>query len=82
MLLCDEGTSCVDIETDAQVHRVLFSLEGTTVLEICHRLHHIERFDKVIVLAEGKVVETGTPAGLIADPSSVLSEMMKNTHLR
>jgi ATP-binding cassette subfamily C (CFTR/MRP) protein 1 len=75
ILLCDEATSCVDVETDLLVHKAIFELEGTTVIEICHRLHHIDQFDVVVVLADGRVAEVGTPADLMANAQSELNQL-------
>lgn len=48
MLLCDEVTSSIDLATDRLVQRILLSLDATVIM-ICHRLHHILDFDRVLV---------------------------------
>merc|ERR1711871_1808631 len=73
VLLCDEATASVDLLTDEKVHDVVLALD-TTVLMICHRLQHITRFDQVIVMDSGVVVEEGPPEVLLAKvPSSRLA---------
>lgn len=79
-MLCDEVTSAIDLKTDSTIHEVLLSLP-CTVLFICHRLHHIKDFDRIIVMEQGKTVEDGVPLQLLKDPSSVLSEMVKHSEL-
>eukprot|EP00435_Cladocopium_sp_Y103_P066369 s151_g28.t1 len=61
ILLCDEATANIDVLTDEKVHDVVLSLEAT-VMMICHRLQHIKRFQQVVVLDAGKLVEQGSPS--------------------
>lgn len=79
-MLCDEVTSAIDLETDATIHEVLLALPGT-VLFICHRLHHIRKFDRVVVMEQGRAMEAGAPAALLKDPASALSGMVKTAEL-
>jgi len=46
-----------------------------TVLVIAHRLSTVKASDKLIVLAEGKVVETGSPEALLKDKDSYFSKV-------
>ncbi|GAB5030200.1 multidrug resistance-associated protein 1 [Nannochloropsis oceanica] len=80
LMLCDEVTSSIDIKTDATIHEVVLSLRGT-VLFICHRLHHIQEFDRIIVMEQGKCVEEGPPAVLVQDKNSKLSGMIEKSEL-
>ena len=67
VLLLDEATSAVDPQTDALVQKATAELlRGRTALVVAHRLSPIERADKIVVLAGGKVVEEGTHAQLLA----------------
>lgn len=67
LLLLDEPTSNVDREADADIMSALGELRGQrTVIVIAHRLDSIMRADHVVVLAEGEVVEQGTPGELAA----------------
>lgn len=72
--MCDEPTSNVDVANDEKVHEMLLGLSNT-VLMICHRLHSISRFDKVVVLHDGRVIEEGCPRALLANSTSALSEL-------
>ena len=57
----DEATSSLDAESEEKVQDATTNLtENKTTLVIAHRLSTIIRADKIIVLNQGKVVETGT----------------------
>jgi ATP-binding cassette, subfamily B, bacterial len=67
ILVLDEATAHLDSESEAAVQRALDqALEGRTSLVIAHRLSTVRRADKIVVLDEGRVVETGTHAELLA----------------
>lgn len=66
LLILDEATASLDSLTEQQVHRALEQLaEGRTTLAITHRLYDMERYDRILVLQEGKLVEEGTHAELV-----------------
>jgi ABC-type multidrug transport system fused ATPase/permease subunit len=67
VIVLDEATSNLDPETEAMVERALSRLlAGRTAIVIAHRLQTAERADRVLVVDDGKVVEDGPFATLVA----------------
>ena len=67
ILILDEATSELDAESEMFVQKALANLMvGRTTFVIAHRLATIRRADKILVLEEGQIRETGTHAELIA----------------
>ena len=66
IVLLDEATASLDVENETRVQGALSRLlVGRTVLVIAHRMRTVEAADKIIVLADGRVAEEGTPAELM-----------------
>jgi len=67
ILILDEATANLDLATEARVVRAMGVVsEGRTTLLIAHRLQSAVRADRVVVIDDGRVVETGPHADLVA----------------
>jgi ATP-binding cassette subfamily B multidrug efflux pump len=66
ILIMDEATSALDSEIEAAIQDNLDTLmQGKTVIAIAHRLSTIARMDRLVVMDQGRIIETGTHAELI-----------------
>ncbi len=66
ILILDEATSALDNESERHVQAALEAAkQGRTTLIIAHRLSTIEQADKIIVMKQGKIIETGTHQALL-----------------
>jgi subfamily B ATP-binding cassette protein MsbA len=66
LLILDEATSALDTESERLVQVALATLmQNRTTLVIAHRLSTIERAEQILVLDQGRIVETGTHATLL-----------------
>ncbi len=67
VLILDEATSALDTESERRVQVALARLmRGRTTLVIAHRLSTVEHADRIVVMRDGSIVETGTHAELLA----------------
>lgn len=68
VLILDEATASLDIPSERAVQQALQRvLRGRTAVIIAHRLSTVEIADRVLVMADGRIVEDGTPQQLIKD---------------
>ncbi len=66
VLILDEATSALDSEVELAIQDSLYQLmEGKTVIAIAHRLSTIAALDRLVVLEEGRIVESGSHAELL-----------------
>ena len=76
IVLLDEATASLDVENETRVQGALSRLlQGKTVLVIAHRMRTVEAADKIVVLADGKVAEEGSPAELMAKDKGIFRRM-------
>lgn len=70
LLLLDEATANLDTENEVQIEQALQKLcQNRTVIMIAHRLRTIQNVDRIIVMNEGQIIETGTHESLSAKDS-------------
>jgi len=78
ILILDEATSALDTESERHIQAALENLcRGRTTLVIAHRLSTIEHADRIVVMDQGRIVETGSHASLVAagGPYAALYQM-------
>ena len=77
ILILDEATSAVDVETESLIQQAITRLvSNRTVVVIAHRLSTIRNADKVIVLENGCIVEAGSPSALM-EKNGTYARMLK-----
>ena len=80
ILVLDEATSALDNESEIAIQKAIEGLKGkVTVLAIAHRLSTVKTSDKLIVIRDGAIIESGPPEELLRDKDSYF---FKVYHLR
>ncbi|XP_061188834.1 multidrug resistance-associated protein 1-like [Saccostrea echinata] len=79
ILILDEATAAVDLETDDLIQRTIREeFRECTVLTIAHRINTVMDYDRILVLDNGRLLESDTPQNLMADTKSLFHELAKN----
>lgn len=82
ILILDEATASVDLETDSIVQKTIRDIfNDCTIITIAHRLHTILDSDRILVLELGKVKELDSPTNLIANPESAFASLVRDAGL-
>ena len=80
LLICDEATSALDVTVQKQIMELLMKLkkeQNLSVIFICHDLALVQMFcDRVLVMNQGRIVETGTPDQVIHSPREEYTRML------
>ncbi|OWV19306.1 ATP-binding cassette, subfamily B [Fibrobacter sp. UWB16] len=77
IVLLDEATASLDVENESKIQQSISELvQNKTVIIIAHRMRTIANADKVVVLQNGQVIETGSPAELKAK-GGLFGKMLK-----
>jgi ATP-binding cassette subfamily B protein len=72
LILMDEPTSSVDLPTEKEILAgVIEAFTDATMIVSLHRLHLLSKFDRIIMLSEGKIVADGSPHDLLHNPGPV-----------
>ncbi|KAI1316154.1 hypothetical protein EDD11_010392 [Mortierella claussenii] len=78
ILILDEATSAVDVETDELIQRTIRSeFKDRTILTIAHRIKTVMDSDRILVLEQGNVVEYDSPKVLVRDEGSLFYKLAK-----
>ncbi|MES1904399.1 MAG: Multidrug resistance-associated protein 1 [Paramarteilia canceri] len=81
ILLLDEATASVDMETDKTIQKTIREeFKNTTILAIAHRLQTVIDYDIILVLSAGRIAESGTPSELISK-RGIFYDMCKEANL-
>ncbi|KAI9818105.1 MAG: hypothetical protein M1827_000730 [Pycnora praestabilis] len=82
IIVCDEATSSVDLETDQKIQRTIASgFKGKTLLCIAHRLKTIINYDRICVMDQGQISELDTPIALY-DKGGIFRGMCDRSGIR
>ncbi|KAK3829900.1 MAG: ATP-binding cassette transporter 1 [Linnemannia elongata] len=80
LLVLDEATAAIDLETDALVQAIIRQkFADCTILTIAHRINTVMDSDRIMVLDQGRVAEFDSPANLLANPTSIFYSLAKES---
>ncbi|KAL1862548.1 ATP-binding cassette transporter yor1 [Diaporthe australafricana] len=83
IIVCDEATSSVDMETDDKIQATIASgFRGKTLLCIAHRLRTIVGYDRICVMDAGRIAELGPPLELWRDERGIFRGMCERSGIR
>lgn len=66
ILVMDDSTSALDMETEHEIQQTLKKLDGITKIIIAHRISAVRNADEILFLQDGKIAEHGTHGELLA----------------
>ena len=82
VVILGEDSSRMDPVTEARVEQALDRLiHGRTAIVIAHRLRTIQRASRIVVLDDGRLLESGGRSELMADPDSRLAHLLRTGHV-
>jgi ATP-binding cassette subfamily B protein len=78
ILVLDEATSSLDSESEALIQEAMERLmKGRTALIVAHRLSTVRALDRILVFREGRIIEDGDHAALVADPGGTYRRLFE-----
>lgn len=82
ILVLDEATAAVDVETDELIQRTIRrEFSSCTIMTIAHRLHTILDYDRVLVLQHGRLAEYNSPRVLLQDANTLFYSMARDAKI-
>ncbi|KAK7690924.1 hypothetical protein QCA50_006027 [Cerrena zonata] len=82
VVVLDEATASVDLETDSKIQQTIKTQFGDkTLLCIAHRLRTIISYDRILVMDAGNVAEFDTPSNLFCNPSGIFRTMCERSNI-
>ncbi|XP_054162951.1 multidrug resistance-associated protein 1-like [Oppia nitens] len=79
VLILDEATAAVDVETDALIQQTIKQeFKSSTILTIAHRINTIMDYNRVLVLNNGRVAEFAEPDALLNDRTTIFYSLAKD----
>ena len=83
IIVCDEATSSVDMETDQKIQRTIQTgFKGKTLLCIAHRLKTVINYDRICVMEQGRIAELDTPLRLWQEEGGIFRGMCDRSGIR
>ena len=78
IILLDEASASLDVENETVIQEALSRLiQNKTVIVIAHRMRTVSGADKIVVLADGKIAETGKPTELLSKEGGIFGRMAR-----
>lgn len=81
VVILDEATASVDLETDYKIQKTIQELRGRTLLTVAHRLRTIIGYDRILVLDAGTIAEFDTPMELFMRRGGIFRSMCDQSNI-
>lgn len=78
LILLDEFTSAMDLETERKIMQHIFDYTDKIVIVVSHRIYSLMNCDEIYVLSNGEIIEHGHPSVLAADEKSCFAKLLKD----